>query len=87
MTDDSYLTIARLLPPLVTTLGSSRTAMSAKNMSKSIAVNLQFKKGVVYGPRECNGSQDYPLDLASEIRPANKWEGGRHPDGITYRHR
>ena len=82
--DDSMLAVARLLRPLVDMLGDTGTAMTGRDMSKTIADNPEFAGGVVYGPWAPMGSDEYYLDLAGDVSTVNDWPEGRHPDG-TYR--
>ena len=80
--DDSLLAIARLLRPLVDTLGDTGTAMSGKELSDEISKSRQYEKGVLYGPNTRTGAEVYHLDLAGDGRPLDGWYEGRHPDGV-----
>ena len=77
--DDSNLSTARLLRPLVNLLGPLGTAHEGEEMSTVIQKSLQG--GVVYGPRNVEGSSDYVLDIGSNVPVRSTWQGGRHPNG------
>ncbi|KAL9608984.1 MAG: hypothetical protein Q9167_006216 [Letrouitia subvulpina] len=81
--DDSALSVARLLRPLIDILGGSGTAMSGKEISEKIAEYRRLEQGVVYGPQEDTSTGRYRLGIGSDIRTVDDWPGGRHPDG-TY---
>lgn len=78
--DDSMLAIARLLRPLVEVFGDTGTFMTGKEMSSVISQIKKFQDGVVYGPRRCENSEEYSLDLADDIPTVH----GSHAGG-TYR--
>ncbi|KAL6721495.1 hypothetical protein ACLMJK_000599 [Lecanora helva] len=80
--DNTPLAVARLLRPLVDTVGNTGATMSGKELSAQISKTGQFQEGVVYGPKMLEGKEGYQLDLASDVRPLDQWYGGRHPDGF-----
>ena len=76
------LAVARLLRPLVDTLGDSGTVMSGANISMKVAEDPRFKEGVVYSPRRRNDFDEYYLDLAHDVQILGERPEGRHPDGM-----
>ena len=62
--DDSELSTARLLRPLVEALGASGTLSTGKAMSQVL-----YKDGLVYSPRETNGSNEYTLEMSEDVLP------------------
>jgi hypothetical protein len=89
--DDSYLSIARLLKPLLAGLGKEQgTLSSGKAMSEILYGQVDKLGGVVYGPREAElessqggltSTHDYVLDLGRNVAPRKEWKHRRHPDG------
>ena len=79
--DDSNLSTARLLRPLVDHLGSQGTLINGKDMSRVIEDN--GFRGLVYGPREDPGAGGRVLDISDSVMPRKTLAGRRHPDG-TY---
>lgn len=76
--DDSNLSTARLLRPVVDTLGSGGTLLMGKKMGEVIQSN--GVAGFVYGARPGDDTNKYTLDISCEVPVlGNK----RHPDG-TY---
>ena len=84
MKDDSMLAIARLLRPLVDVLGDTGTIMTGGKIGRKISKARDLRDGVVYGPREYEGSGEYYLELAGDTWKVQEWPNGKHPDG-TYR--
>ena len=74
--DDSELSTARLLRPLVEALGASGTLSTGKAMSQVL-----YKDSLVYGPRETNGSNEYTLEISEDVLPLETLLQRRHPDG------
>ena len=79
--DDSNLSTARLLRPLVEHLGSQGTLIEGKDISRVIEDNGVM--GLVYGPREDPGAGGRVLDISDRVMPRRTLAGSRHPDG-TY---
>lgn len=79
--DDSNLSTARLLRPLVEHLGSQGTLIEGKDISRVIEDN--GVTGLVYGPREDPGAGGRVLDISDRVMPRRTLAGSRHPDG-TY---
>ena len=79
--DNSLLAVARLLRPLVDTLGDTGTAMSGKELSEVISKSQSYQNGVLYGPKTRTAVGGYILDLAGDAQPLDAWHEGRHPDG------
>lgn len=79
--EGSLLLVARLLRPMVETLGDTGTVMTGTDISMAIDKDSKIKEGVVYGPRKTSGANEYFLDLASDIETLDKFSEGRHPDG------
>ena len=78
--DESNLSIARLLRPLVEHLGESGTLMDGEKMSAVIEEKLP--NGIVYGPREEGGvGGERRLDVGEGLKSRRMWPDGRHPDG------
>ena len=84
--DDSALSMAKLLHPLVDALGVTGTVMSGTDIASLFAEHSDYRNGIVYGPRKITNSEEYTLNLAADIGIANTWHDSRHPDG-TYRRR
>ncbi|KAI5853746.1 hypothetical protein BZA05DRAFT_394569, partial [Tricharina praecox] len=64
--DDSYLSTARLLRPIVERLGPSGCAMTGKDIAHTLSENM------VYGVRADEGGTRHHLDLGEDIVP-RKW--------------
>ena len=79
--DDSNLSTARLLRPLVDHLGSQGTLIEGKDISRVIEDN--GVSGIVYGPGEDPGTGGRVLDISDKVMPRRTLAGRRHPDG-TY---
>jgi len=77
--DESNLSIARLLRPLVDRMGNSGTLVDGEEMSGVIEENLP--RGGVYGPREDGGGVGRMLHIWEGTRPRERWANRRHPDG------
>lgn len=77
--DDTNISTARLLRPLVEHLGPSATFLEGKELSE--AIEQHVPRGVVYGPREDQGLGGMTLDLGEEVLPRRRLRMGRHPDG------
>ena len=80
--DDTSLSTARLLRPLVNGLGDRGTLVRAKELSPNL--QKRYRSGLVYGPRTVKGHVGYSLDIAEDILPLASWPAGKHPGG-TYR--
>ncbi|KAK0509699.1 hypothetical protein JMJ35_008093 [Cladonia borealis] len=78
--DDSNLSTARLLRPLVDHLGGQGTLIGGKDLSKAMEDN--GVKGLVYGPREDPGAGGRILDISDRVMPRRTLARWRHPDGI-----
>ena len=63
-------------------LGVSGTLISGKKMSG--ALQASHVKGLVYGPRQVEGSTGYELALARDVQARARWPEGKHPEG-SYR--
>lgn len=81
--DDSNLSTARLLRPVVNDLRTSGTMLTGKELSQVIDNEKDFGEGIVYGPREVDGCNVYYLDIGHDVRLRKAWKDKRHPDG-TY---
>ena len=79
--DDSNLSTARLLRPLVDHLGSQGTLIEGKDISRILEDN--GVRRLVYGPREDPGAGGRVLDISDRVMPRRTLAGSRHPDG-TY---
>ena len=79
--DDSNLSTARLLRPLVDHLGSQGTLIEGKDISRVIEDN--GVRGLVYGPRDDPGAGGRVLDISDRVMPRRTLARWRHPDG-TY---
>lgn len=79
--DDSNLSTARLLRPLVDHLGSQGTLIEGKDISRVIEDN--GVRGLVYGPREDPGADGRVLDISNRVMTRRNLAGSRHPNG-TY---
>ena len=80
--DDSNLSTARLLRPLVDHLGSQGTLIEGKDISRVIEDN--GIRGLVYGPREDPGAGGRVLDISDRVMPRRTLAGSRHPDGAYF---
>lgn len=78
--DDSNLSTARLLRPLVEHLGPRATLLRGEELSQAIEIHVP--SGVVYGPREDGQLGGTVLDLGEEVLLRRRLSTGRHPDGI-----
>ena len=76
---DSNLSPARLLRPLIDSLGDLGAYMSGQGLSQ--AIQRPRPGGLVYGPRNMEGSGDYSLDISGDIRLRADWPNRRHPEG------
>lgn len=77
--DDTFLSTARLLRPLVEHLGPRATFLEGKELSKAIE---EFVPGaVVYGPREDGALGGMALGLGEGVVPRRGLRTRRHPDG------
>lgn len=74
--DDSNLSTARLLRPLVESLGTGGTLLSGKKIGEVTQRN--GFGGLVYGPRQGDNPSEYVLDIRQGIRPLGD---KRHPNG------
>ena len=79
--DDSNLSTAKLLRPLVDHLGGQGTLIEGKDISK--AIEDHGVGGLVYGPREDPGAGGRVLDVSDRVMPRRALARCRHPDG-TY---
>lgn len=94
--DDSPLAVARLLRPLVETLGGSGTGMEGGGIVRVLDGDVRRGRrgeedgvgggdgggrGLTYGPRKHVGSREYVLDLGYGVDVVKRWPGGRHPEG------
>lgn len=73
--DDSDLSTARLLHPMIDFVGNSGTVMGGKDLSA--AIQKGYPGGVVYGPQDFKDSSFYALGIGEDVIPR------KHPDG-TY---
>ena len=80
--DDTSLSTARLLRPLVDGLGATGTPVRAKDLSPNL--QKRYRTGLVYGPRAVKGHVGYSLDIAEDVLPLGSWPASKHP-GETYR--
>ena len=80
--DDTSLSTARLLRPIVDGLGATGTLVRAKELSPSL--QKRYRTGLVYGPRVDKGRVGYSLDIAEDVLPLSSWPASKHPGG-TYR--
>lgn len=85
VTDDSFLTIARLLSNLV---GTSEWGRIDPKLGKQLSGALQEgsggRRGLTYGPRREEGPQSgYLLAIGEDVIPRSelKKKGGWHPNG------
>ena len=78
--DDSNLSTARLLRPLVDHLSDQGTLVEGKDISK--VIEDHGVKGLVYGPREEPGAGGRILDLSDRAMLRKNLAERRHPDGI-----
>lgn len=74
--DDSYLSTARLLRPLVERLGPSGCALTGEEIASTL------KTMMVYGVRVDEKGQRHHLDIGEDIRPVRKFPAGWY-DGET----
>ena len=74
--DDSNLSTARLLRPLVDDVGSGASLLSGKKLGRIIQRNRVG--GIVYGPRQNDGSNDHSLELSRGIPTV---QARKHPNG------
>ena len=79
--DDTHLSTARLLRPLVDDLGASGTLMSGRKISQALQGRREAA-GLVYGPRPVKNSTDYDLAIGEDVLPRGRWPDRRHPDGV-----
>lgn len=77
--DDSFLSAARLLRPLVEHLGPTATLLEGKELSKVIEEFVPL--GIVYGPRVDKEHPGTFLDIGEEVQPRRRLPTKRHPDG------
>ena len=78
--DESNLSIARLLRPLVEDLGPSGTLMSGEKISQ--ALEMRHTAGLLYGPQPVKNSTDYDLSISKDVLPRGAWRDSKHPDGV-----
>jgi hypothetical protein len=71
--DDSNLSTARLPRPMAEDLGHSGTVLKGKELSQVITRG-EGKGGIVYGPRNVEGSTDYYLDIGNSVPPRTQWK-------------
>ena len=77
--DDTFLSAARLLRPLVEHLGPRATFLEGKELSE--AIEEFVPKGVVYGPRNDEALGGRALDLGEGVLPRRELIRRRHPNG------
>ena len=77
--DDTFLSAARLLRPLMEHLGSKATLLDGKELSE--AIQKFVPNGIVYGPREDHEQHGVVLDIGEDIKPRKRLPTRRHPDG------
>lgn len=68
--DDSYLSTARLLRPLVERLGPSGCALTGEEIASTL------KTQMVYGVRVDKSNQRHHLDIGEDIMPVTKFPAG-----------
>ncbi len=78
--DDSNLSIAQLLRPLVDNLGSSGMLLQGKEISQFL--DRDGTSGVVYGPCKIEEPDVYNLGIDGNIVPRKRLYNRRHPDGM-----
>ena len=77
--NDTFLSAARLLRPLVEHLGPRATLLEGKDLSE--AIEEFVLRGIIYGPREDNELHGTVLDIGEDIQPRQRLQTRRHPDG------
>lgn len=77
--DESFLSIARLLRPLVEHLGDGGTLLDGEETST--VIEAKVPGDFVYGPRESDREGWRILDIGGDIKPRENWNDKRHPDG------
>lgn len=78
--DDTNLSTARLLKPLVEYLGPRATLLEGRELCKAIEEHIP--RGFVYGPRKERELGRMALDLGEEVMLRRQLSTGRHPDGM-----
>lgn len=76
--DDTNVSRARLLMPLVEHLGSRATLSEGKELSK--AVEEYVPRGVIYGSREYRELGGTALNLGEEVLPRRRLRSVRYSD-------
>lgn len=81
--DNSYLSLARLLRPVVEELGDGGTFLGGREISEVLKKKKKVgSERVVYGPRKSGAEGEYVLGIGSDItRCGSLWKRGWHPDG------
>ena len=77
--DDTFLSTARLLRPLVEHLGPRATLLEGKELSK--AIEEFMPNGIVYGPRQDMELHGTALEIGEAIRPRRILDTWHHSDG------
>lgn len=77
--DDSNLSTARLLRPLVHRLGNKGTLFEGKDISKLLVI--YGVEGLVYGPRDDKVEGGRFLDINEAVIPRRRLKNWRHLDG------
>lgn len=84
MTDDSFLTIARLLHNIVGRVSDVGSILNGKELGHALQA-VMGEKRVTYGPRKGVISRSgYTLVIGEDVIPRSQLKGGRHPNG-SYR--
>ena len=77
--DDTFLSAARLLSPLVEHLGPRATLLEGKELAS--ALERFVPQGLVYGPKEDKELSGTVLGIGENILPRRRLPAKRHPDG------
>ena len=81
VTDDSFVTIARLLNERVRRRDEDGTERHEQGEGQATGETAYTSDGFVYGPLSMGGG-NYVLHMGESVNSLKRWEGGRHPDGI-----
>jgi hypothetical protein len=74
--DDSFLSTARLLRPVVERLGDSGCALTGRDIASTLV------DGMVYGVRTGDGGQRHHLDLGADVVPMKRFPNGWYDGGL-----